>query len=620
MKIKNLNICNSKIRFKNINIDISNYGIYVLIGENGSGKTSLLENIIFENNHISFNNELHTASYNKDRYNLISYLPQNIIATNDSVIDYVFKNKKEANIDNLTKLMEKFNMSDIQLNQSVRNLSGGELSKLSIISVLLKDTPYIFLDEPTNNLDNTSVNNFLDIIKEYSKNHTIIMVCHDNRIPIDTYNLLQIKDNHIKILKNTSISLNNGKVATHNLSIMRLLKKFLNNKNNYILVFSLFMIFIYLIFFMNEQFRRNYSVDELYPYENVILTYKAEYAYGELNRVYTQSQNLKIDTKSYYNLISYDDVKKIAEIDGIKNLILYDYEFWEDIFIKRDTNSLTSKELSIVSIPEEVYNFKNEFAFLVQDLCSLTTGRYPVNNANEISISSNILKQHYNYSETQIEEAIGNNILYNNIEYTIVGITQYDICIMSYHNGVNLGFYNYNENNYGIFKKRNVNYKKSVDGAISDVDNLIILTDKGKEKDVLNTIIQMYPAENYDSNFYQKEWIKQFNANFIIKIFLINIVISSFLGIIYIFLNKNQFIIDRNKISDLENYYIARKKIKVIYYTQMILLYLIIAAIAIFANSIITSFYYITNYIFIIDMLVILLPSIVLAIWRINRC
>jgi len=57
------------------------------------------------------------------------------------------------------------------------DLSGDEKQKISIARALLKNTPFLILDEPSNNLDSDSLKWLGEFIKSSSK--TILFISHD---------------------------------------------------------------------------------------------------------------------------------------------------------------------------------------------------------------------------------------------------------------------------------------------------------------------------------------------------------------------------------------------------------------------------------------------------------
>src|SRR5699024_3464983 len=64
---------------------------------------------------------------------------------------------------------------------TIDTLSGGKQQRVWISMALAQDTPYLFLDEPTSNLDIYFQYEILELVKKLNEEHnlTIVMVLHD---------------------------------------------------------------------------------------------------------------------------------------------------------------------------------------------------------------------------------------------------------------------------------------------------------------------------------------------------------------------------------------------------------------------------------------------------------
>ncbi len=190
---------------KNINLSFSK-GLYVLIGENGAGKTSLLKTIArlnkkFQGEIKLFKNNIFKYSI-EEYYKYVGILFQNNTVYDINVLDFLSLNKnfsihyiKENKF--LSEIYEKFKIGNI-INKNLLQLSGGELQKLNIFSLFYQNPKILLLDEVFNNLDyNTSsfVKKKLNLLK---KDYLIVLVSHD----INDINMadciLYIEKNQIK--------------------------------------------------------------------------------------------------------------------------------------------------------------------------------------------------------------------------------------------------------------------------------------------------------------------------------------------------------------------------------------------------------------------------------------
>lgn len=85
-----------------------------------------------------------------------------------------------------------------------RELSGGEIKRLLIASVMHNDAPIILLDEPSSALDSYNKHILFESLKQYANNKLIICTTHDMEI-MKKYSdrLLEVKNGYIR--KKTSI-------------------------------------------------------------------------------------------------------------------------------------------------------------------------------------------------------------------------------------------------------------------------------------------------------------------------------------------------------------------------------------------------------------------------------
>lgn len=186
----------------NINIfHKSNISIYinkshVITGSTGSGKTTLMEillglhsfsadQILFDKKPINFEN------YNLIK-NLISYVPQNSILVDESILSNIcfaenlsYINKNNLNlalkVSELTSFIESL-PSGLETNIGDKGvkLSGGQKQRISIARAIYQNKPFLFLDESMSALDLDTENKVLKSILELKK--TVILITHRKNI------------------------------------------------------------------------------------------------------------------------------------------------------------------------------------------------------------------------------------------------------------------------------------------------------------------------------------------------------------------------------------------------------------------------------------------------------
>ena len=104
-------------------------------------------------------------------------MPQEIVhSVGETVYDYFLEYLQSREEYKIYSILEDLNLS-IDLNQTVKSLSGGEQKKLQLARILLQDADVLLLDEPTNHLDQAS----LELLQKHITQHVgiVLFVSHD---------------------------------------------------------------------------------------------------------------------------------------------------------------------------------------------------------------------------------------------------------------------------------------------------------------------------------------------------------------------------------------------------------------------------------------------------------
>ena len=170
----------------NVDFDVKNE-ILCIMGESGSGKTSILNSIaglltpdkgsIVLNENIIFSEQINLKPQERN----IGYVFQDYaLFPNMSVKDNIFFMNPDESYSN--SLIEKLGIEYL-LKNFPNTLSGGEKQKVSIVRALSNKPDLLLMDEPFSSIDEKFKNKFYEELIEIKKslNIPIIMVTH-NRI------------------------------------------------------------------------------------------------------------------------------------------------------------------------------------------------------------------------------------------------------------------------------------------------------------------------------------------------------------------------------------------------------------------------------------------------------
>jgi len=177
---------------KNVNFEVEKGETFVIIGPNGSGKTTILRLLHLldtpTSGEIIFNSQNANSSSEKQlelrrRQSMVFQNPIMFSTTvyKNIVAGLKFRKQKPEEIEKkVNEILKYFNMVEFA-DQKATTLSGGEMQKVALARVLVLKPELLLLDEPTANLDPTSGALIEEVIRDLKqkKEHTIIMTTHN---------------------------------------------------------------------------------------------------------------------------------------------------------------------------------------------------------------------------------------------------------------------------------------------------------------------------------------------------------------------------------------------------------------------------------------------------------
>ena len=188
----NFSYSDNSVILDNVNININGGSKTGIIGESGSGKSTILNLIprffdLTEGKILIDKQEINNVRLSSLR-KAISIVSQDTILFDDTIKkniayakknatdDEIYKASKLAGIDNFVNSLE--NGYETLVGENGVKLSGGQKQRISVARAFLKNAPIILLDEATSSLDSDSEEKIKQALNELTKNKTTLIISH----------------------------------------------------------------------------------------------------------------------------------------------------------------------------------------------------------------------------------------------------------------------------------------------------------------------------------------------------------------------------------------------------------------------------------------------------------
>lgn len=177
-----------------VNLKVNRGEFICIIGKSGSGKSTLLNiisgilsatsgKVFYDDKEIT---ELSDDEKSLFRNEKIGFIPQSTVTLSTlNVLDNIclpfFLAKREGDVEGRGKyLLKELGIEHLE-HSYPKELSGGELRRVTIARAIMNEPEIILADEPTSDLDIQNTKDVLEILKKISKenNTTVILVTHD---------------------------------------------------------------------------------------------------------------------------------------------------------------------------------------------------------------------------------------------------------------------------------------------------------------------------------------------------------------------------------------------------------------------------------------------------------
>ncbi len=162
----------SQTLFTDMEMDIKRGEHVAIIGDNGTGKTTILkiinELVPADKGQILLGTNVHIGYYDQEHH--VLHMDKTLF---DEISDaYPYLSNTE-----IRNTLAAFLFTGDDVFKRIDNLSGGERGRMSLAKLMLSESNFLILDEPTNHLDITSKEILEDALNAYEG--TVLYVSHD---------------------------------------------------------------------------------------------------------------------------------------------------------------------------------------------------------------------------------------------------------------------------------------------------------------------------------------------------------------------------------------------------------------------------------------------------------
>ncbi|MCD7908421.1 MAG: ABC-F family ATP-binding cassette domain-containing protein [Clostridium sp.] len=162
----------AQVLFEHVDFDVKRGERIAIIGNNGTGKTTLLKLINrmlpADTGEIRLGSKVHIGYYDQEHQ---------VLHMEKTLFDEIQDTYPSMNNTQIRNTLASFLFTGDDVFKLIRDLSGGERGRVSLAKLMLSDANFLLLDEPTNHLDITSKEILESALNRYTG--TVLYVSHD---------------------------------------------------------------------------------------------------------------------------------------------------------------------------------------------------------------------------------------------------------------------------------------------------------------------------------------------------------------------------------------------------------------------------------------------------------
>lgn len=327
-------------------IDVKQNGVTLLVGKNGTGKTTLLKRLYQQI-------EEKGIYISQENYEILKGF---------TVLENLTLFQSGISEDRVMDILKRYQLEHI-LEKKADTMSGGEKRIVSILRGILSEEELIFLDEPTNDLDYHTVEIIVQLLAEFKSVKTFLVVTHDERLYPIMDCMYEIKE---KQIVNVKVNSHMGEPcfipeerAKKDLSNPHFRRKLFHLDYCGILCLAVMLVFsVYM--FISTKHNMNQKIERLEEGQIRIC-----------NSLYGSPKDLAMDGYIPTSLIAYMNSR--ISFDELSKILEKCVKDSEEKFYCLDLNIEETKDYSVFRMKQMDMNTSEEYDTL--DYCKLENGQ-----------------------------------------------------------------------------------------------------------------------------------------------------------------------------------------------------------------------------------------------------